>query len=126
MTCLNLNSAYTHSKSSIKELADIRDRLEKELDTHIPLNLILKGRQIRIGNLRESEVFLKSGTIIRLISDVKVVGDENILALDDEAFFDQVRIGERLVVDYGQVIFGVKAKEDSEQYAFLFPKDQSL
>jgi hypothetical protein len=42
----------------MKKLEKIRDRLEKELDIYLPINIMLKGRQVRIGNLREPEIIL--------------------------------------------------------------------
>lgn len=38
---------------------------------------------------------------MRLTQDVKVVGDQNIISIDDETFFEQVHIGDKIVLDYG-------------------------
>ena len=43
-TSFNMNTSYVRNKSALKELAKLRDQLEKEMDCFIPLNLVLKGR----------------------------------------------------------------------------------
>ena len=41
---ISFNVAYKNSKNAVKLLGNIRNKLEEDLDMHIPLNLMLKGR----------------------------------------------------------------------------------
>lgn len=112
---LSFNTAYSHTKDAMKNLACARDKLESEFGKYIPINIMLKGRQIRVGNLREPEIYVKKGATLRLTSDGRVLGDSHIVPIDDEHFFEQVHENDIIILDYGQVALKIDYREDSEQ-----------
>lgn len=47
-----------------------------------------------------------------MTEDSKIVGDENIVPIDQESFFENVHVGDKIAIDYGQVVLKVVEIED--------------
>ncbi|CAD8138601.1 unnamed protein product [Paramecium octaurelia] len=124
---LSINTAYTHDRRQYEKLKMIRDQLEQELDHTIPINMMLQGKITRIGHLRQPEIYLKKGNIIRITQDNKVIGDENIICVDQDELFTQAKVGDQIFIDYGQIVLNIKAQEtDQEAKQILMEKYPDL
>lgn len=53
-----MNMAYIKSIDQLDKLNHFRNELEIDFDKKIPINVVLKGNIIRVGELKEPEVNL--------------------------------------------------------------------
>eukprot|EP01017_Pseudomicrothorax_dubius_P038220 TRINITY_DN5698_c0_g1_i1.p1 TRINITY_DN5698_c0_g1~~TRINITY_DN5698_c0_g1_i1.p1 ORF type:complete len:637 (+),score=138.79 TRINITY_DN5698_c0_g1_i1:33-1943(+) len=109
MNVLRLNMAYASHEDLVAVLAN-KNRLEKDLSCFIPLILDLKGSTLRIGRLG-STVLLKKGQEFRFSTDQHIIGDENIVAIDENEDLENIQPGDKLMIDYGQISFTVIKRE---------------
>ena len=95
---LVLNLAYA-TKEQVVEVKKIRDKIEQETDSMIPLNCVLQGTLIRIGDLWQPEVFLKKGQLYRIVLGKGIVGDENICSIESDTDFN-VDINDKVIIHF--------------------------
>ncbi|KRX10240.1 Pyruvate/Phosphoenolpyruvate kinase-like domain [Pseudocohnilembus persalinus] len=108
-----LNLAYL--SEDIKKITDFRNQLENELKTRIPITSVLRGTLTRLGDLTQAEISLKKGQTYRIITKKQIIGDNCICSVDDDNLHKKVRIGDKLLIDYGQVSFTITGLENSDQ-----------
>jgi len=84
--------------------------VEKDVGRFIPLLLDLKGNTLRLGSfdLPGGEVALKKGDEFRITTNKKIKGNENIVSCDCSDLGKLVKIGDKLLVDYGRNVLIVK------------------
>ncbi|CAK88117.1 unnamed protein product (macronuclear) [Paramecium tetraurelia] len=99
-----INMAYIKNKESLQILNQNRCQLESEFKTKIPLNLILRGQVIRVGQLQDSETLIEEGNIVYLTSDQHKVGNNQLIPIDSNEFLEKLNINDKLAIDYGHII----------------------
>lgn len=77
--------------------------VEKELNVFIPVIADLKGTTTRLGVFNDGEVHLKKGDEFRISTNKKIVGDKNIVSCDEEDLGKIVKVGDMILIDYGQI-----------------------
>lgn len=61
--------AYLKDRDELKKINEYRNLLEDKFQTQIPLNLILRGTIVRVGNLREPELPLEVCALVASSSE---------------------------------------------------------
>ncbi|EGR29902.1 pyruvate kinase, putative [Ichthyophthirius multifiliis] len=128
-----VNMAYCSTKF-VSNVSQWRQRLEDEFKTKVPIICVLKGNLIRIGQLKQPEIYLKQGQEYRFIIKKKIIGDSNICTISDQNIMKKIGIGAKIIIDYGQVALTVLKQEKSDKtlqilqqkygYGEEFPKEQ--
>ncbi|CAD8144607.1 unnamed protein product [Paramecium pentaurelia] len=99
-----INMAYIKNKESLQILDKNRCQLETEFKTKIPINLILRGQVIRVGQLQDPETQIEEGNIVYLTSDQHIVGNNQLIPIDSNEFLEKLNINDKLAIDYGHII----------------------
>ena len=75
-------------------------KLRDELSLPIALMMDTKGPEIRIGRFSTSKIHLKKGQTFTLTSD-EVIGDNSIVSITFKGLADEIKVGEKILVDDG-------------------------
>ncbi|KAL4427499.1 hypothetical protein ABPG74_015202 [Tetrahymena malaccensis] len=109
-----VNMAYC-TPDLLVTLRKHRDALEKEFDIQLPITCVLKGTLVRIGTLQQPEIFLKKGQEYRIVLNHKVLGNNLYCAVDDKDIIRRVKVGNQILIDYGQISMTIIRIEKSDQ-----------
>ncbi len=93
------------------------ERLRKcESESGVPLGIMadLQGPKIRTGKLRVPQVDLEKGNKIRLLADNEYLGDSEAIGTTYPAMIDDLRPGDKLLVDDGKLVLEVESKTGKE------------
>jgi pyruvate kinase len=109
------------------QLADHRRRfdmakaLSVELDRPIGILVDLQGPKIRIARFAAGKVNLKKGQDFLLDAQLPAdAGDETRVGLDYPALTQDVKAGDRLLLDDGRIVLDVKAVKDTVVHCQVF------
>ncbi|HML38478.1 MAG TPA: pyruvate kinase [Bacillota bacterium] len=101
MNAARLNFSHgTHEEQ--KRKMDLVKELRAELDLPISIILDTKGPEIRTGQFAEKEVLLTDGQKYTLTMD-DVLGTDKICSVSYKALIDDVKPGDRLLIDDGLI-----------------------
>lgn len=90
-------------------LENLRDAMKERKGCNVSLMLDTKGPEIRTGILRDAEpVDIKEGQEFDILTDFSLEGDSSRLTISYQALPDTVKIGDRIVIDEGNLILEVK------------------
>jgi len=124
MDIIRVNMAYCTQKT-LEIIMKNKSIVEKDVGRFIPLLLDLKGNTLRLGSfdLPGGEVALKKGDEFRITTNKKIKGNENIVSCDCSDLGKLVKIGDKLLVDYGRnVLIVKKIEKESETTTILREK----
>jgi pyruvate kinase len=77
----------------------------------------LKGPLIRtLGFKNMYSVKVASGQEIRLSTNQNILGDEGMFVIDYDNIHEHLRLGDKILVDYGGVVLTVIGFEPEEKY----------
>ena len=108
MNIIRVNMAYA-DQQILKNITKMRSQLEREKDCYIPILMDIKGSIMRLGRLNPAYgVALRENEEIRISTDDKLIGDRNIIGCDCENLGNTVKIGDKILVDYGRISLTVK------------------
>lgn len=99
-TMFRLNTSHDTMEIHAGRIEAIR-KVEKELNRFIPIMIDLQGPKIRVGTLTEP-IELKDGQEI-LIEPSLEQKDKNIIPVDYPGIINDVKIGERVLLDDGKI-----------------------
>lgn len=96
-------------------LDNLRDAIAERKGCNISLMLDTKGPEIRTGILRDAEPLeIKEGQEFDVLTDFSLEGDASRLTISYQALPDTVKVGDKIVIDEGNLILEVKeCLEDS-------------
>lgn len=96
-------------------LDNLKDAMSERKDANISLMLDTKGPEIRTGILRDSEPLeIKEGQEFDVLTDFSLEGDASRITISYQALPDTVKVGDKIVIDEGQLTLEVKeCLEDS-------------
>ncbi|EQA45527.1 pyruvate kinase [Leptospira broomii serovar Hurstbridge str. 5399] len=95
----------------------IFEKLRKcESESGVPLGIMadLQGPKIRTGKLRAPQVELEKGKTIRLLANADYLGDAEAVGTTFPTLIEDLRAGDKLLVDDGKLVLEVDSKTDSE------------
>lgn len=90
-----------------KKRIDTIKKLREELELPIAIMLDTKGPEIRLKNFKHGEITLSDGDTFTLTTR-DVEGDETIVSVSYKGLADDIKIGDRILVDDGLVELEVK------------------
>ncbi|TGK04818.1 pyruvate kinase [Leptospira semungkisensis] len=87
-----------------------------ESESGVPLGIMadLQGPKIRTGKLRVPQVELEKGNKIRLLADTEYLGDSEAIGTTYPAMIEDLRPGDKLLVDDGKLVLEVESKSSKE------------
>lgn len=112
MNAARLNFSHGTYEEHKKKM-DMVKELRKELGLHVALILDTKGPEIRTGKFQEGEVQLQEGQDFTLTMD-EVSGTNEICSVSYKGLAEDVRAGDRLLIDDGLIGLSVKEVKGSQ------------
>ena len=101
MNVARLNFSHGNHEEHLAKIKTIR-RIRRKLNAPIAIMLDTKGPEIRTGNFKADEIFLKPGDIFTLTTR-DVEGDESIVSVSYEGLPNDVAVGSEIYIDDGLV-----------------------
>ena len=89
-----------------KKVVDHVIRLNTELNTHCSLLADLQGPKLRVGKMEGDGLELSAGQIVTFINE-ECIGNAEQVYMSYPQFAQDVRVGERVLVDDGTLVFEV-------------------
>jgi pyruvate kinase len=95
--------------------------INEKYNLHISILADLQGPKLRVGKIKDNALELKEGDVITLVNE-KCVGTMEKIYMSYESFARDVKVGERVLVDDGKLVFEVVEtnKEDTVKLKTLF------
>lgn len=94
---------HSEHKITMDKIKEVRDK--KNLP--IPIMLDTKGPECRIGKLKNGSIILKKGQIYTFTED-EIIGDEEKVSVSYKGFTDNLKAGDKILVNNGLVVFLIK------------------
>lgn len=113
VTMFRINSSHENVEAHKKTLEKIR-KIEKEENAIIPVLLDLQGPKIRIGQL-EKPIEIQAGEVLKFRHQEKY--EDGIIPVDYKGIAQDVRQGEKILIDDGKIHLVVEKTEDDIVYA---------
>ncbi|THH40714.1 pyruvate kinase [Neolewinella litorea] len=89
-----------------KKVVDHIVRLNAELETHVSILADLQGPKLRVGKMEGDGLELEAGQIVTFVNE-ECVGNIDRVYMSYPQFAQDVRVGERVLVDDGTLVFEV-------------------
>ncbi|WP_080831802.1 pyruvate kinase [Cohnella massiliensis] len=112
MTVARLNMAHGELEDHAGRIDKIR-QAARDLNTFVPIMMDIKGPEVRIGKLKEASCELKAGEELVLTTE-EVLGDSARLPVNYADLPNDVKAGDRILIDDGLVDLTVLRVEGTE------------
>ena len=106
MDVARINMSHQNHQKHLERINMLK-KLRDELSLPIALMMDTKGPEIRIGRFSTSKIHLKKGQTFTLTSD-EVIGDNSIVSKTFKGLADEIKVGEKILVDDGLISLLVK------------------
>ncbi|MEM6397521.1 MAG: pyruvate kinase [Bacteroidota bacterium] len=100
-----LNFSHGEHESKLQIIQNIT-RINEEHDVHISILADLQGPKLRVGKIEGDSIDVKEGQILTF-TNTKCVGNADRIYMSYEKFARDVSVGERVLVDDGNLVFEV-------------------
>ena len=110
-----INFSHADYEGVEKQIKTIRN-LNTKLNTNVSILADLQGPKLRVGIIEEG-VVVEEGDEVRFITDVPFVGNREKAYMTYKNFPNDVKQGERILLDDGKLIFEVVRTEAKEVFA---------
>ena len=113
LNVVRLNFSHGTHEEHQKRI-DLIKEVRQELDLPVSILMDLKGPEIRTGSFSSPNVFIEEGQIFTLTSK-ELLGDKNICSVSYKGLPDDVRVGDRILIDDGLIeleVIEIKEKTD--------------
>jgi len=110
MNVARINFSHGEDAVHLERIERIR-RVAAEEDAVIAILCDLQGPKFRLGKLKLEPVTLKKGDTLRITSDMRADGTDNIFPMPHPDFVHDVKPGDQLLLDDGALEFQVTEKE---------------
>ncbi|MFC4779317.1 pyruvate kinase [Paenibacillus sp. GCM10023252] len=117
MTVARLNMAHGELEDHSARIKLVRAAAAKA-EAVIPVMMDIKGPEVRIGKLEESQYELKTGDKLTLTTE-QIVGNGTRVAVTYEELPQVVQIGSRILIDDGLMELTVEAIEPTEVHCIV-------
>ena len=101
MDVARLNFSHGSPKTAIKQIFKIRNAAAKA-NKHIAIMLDTKGPEIRVGEMENDGCFFNEGDTIKFVKE-EVLGNKERIYINCKELFDDVRVGNNLLIDDGKI-----------------------
>jgi len=110
MDVCRLNFSHGTHEYHAEVIANLRTALyNKGPECRCAIMLDTKGPEIRTGKLQNKTIKLTAGQEIKVTSDLKVIGDDNIIMIDYQELATSVKIGGNILIADGQISLTIKS-----------------
>jgi pyruvate kinase len=106
MNVARLNFSHGTHSEHLEKIKTIK-KVRRKLNQHVGIMLDTKGPEIRIGNFKEKEIFLKPDDYFTLTTR-DILGDSSIVSVSYQGLPSDVEIGSVISIDDGLVQLEVK------------------
>ena len=98
---------FSHgSHDDHQQVIDHVTRINETYNSHVSLLADLQGPKLRVGKIKNNALELKEGDVITLVNE-HCEGDMEKIYMSYEQFPQDVKVGERVLVDDGKLVFEV-------------------
>ncbi len=112
MDVARLNFSHGEHESH-KKMLDTFRRVRDRLGIPAAVMLDTKGPEIRIGDFSNGCAHLKHGQKFTFVTDINHLGCDECVAVTYEKLPEQVKVGDRILVDDGRIILSVTDTDES-------------
>ncbi|HBB05511.1 MAG TPA: pyruvate kinase, partial [Firmicutes bacterium] len=112
MDVMRINFSHGTHEEQLEKIKIIRN-LEKE-GIYVPVCLDTKGPEIRTGYMENGVIEIKKGQTIR-ITMKPMLGNSSKFSCSYSGLYDDVKIGDPILCDDGNLILKVKEKDEKER-----------
>ena len=118
MNVARLNFSHGTPSTAVKQITRIRN-VSLKANKHIAIMLDTKGPEIRTGCFENDFCVYHEGDIVKLVKE-EVLGNKERFHITCKELFDDVTIGNKLLIDDGKITLDViKVEEDTITCKFL-------
>ena len=110
MNVARLNFSHGSPSTAIKQMERIRNAA-KQINKHIAIMLDTKGPEIRTGCFENDSCTYFEGDVVKLVKE-EVLGNKERFHITCKELFDDVNIGNKLLIDDGKITLEVLEVED--------------
>jgi len=111
MNVMRINFSHGTHEEQLQKINIARD-FEKKYSIYIPVALDTKGPEIRTGYMENGKVEIFRGNKIRITTE-KMLGNAEKFSCTYKGIYDDVKIGETILVDDGNLILKVIEKDET-------------
>lgn len=123
MTVMRINFSHGTHEEQLAKLEIARD-YEKQ-GIYIPVALDTKGPEIRTGYMKDGKVPVKTGQKMRVQME-DCLGDETHFSVSYSGLFEDVKVGDHLLIDDGNLDFEVTGKDDEKRELLVEAKNNHV
>ncbi len=109
VSVFRINSSHS-TLESIKRNIDIIRSVTKEKKANVCILQDLQGPKIRIGEIENGQIEILDGQKL-IITTENILGNKNIISTSYLDFINDIKIGEKILIDDGKIILISKKKE---------------
>lgn len=106
-----INCSHGSDKERIK-LIQLAKNAAQSLCIPVAVMIDLQGPKIRIGELEKPSITLQAGETVKITSQ-SVLGNERVLSIELPSLIQNIKIGDRILIDDGKVELRVTRKESA-------------
>jgi len=106
---------FSHGKHSDHEavIKRIRD-INKTYNQHVGILADLQGPKLRVGEIKNNKLEIKQGDVLTFTSK-KCVGTKKAIYMSYDRFSQDVKVGEKVLIDDGKLVLEVKSTDGKSQ-----------
>ncbi len=123
MNVMRVNFSHGTHEEQLNKIKIVRE-MEKQ-GIYIPVALDTKGPEIRTGYMQKGGVDVQAGQQMRILME-EVVGDSSRFSVTYQGLYDDVKIGDHILIDDGELDFEVKGKDSNERSLLVEAKNAHL
>ena len=123
MNVMRVNFSHGTHEEQLRKIKIVRE-MEKQ-GIYIPVALDTKGPEIRTGYMQKGGVSVETGQKMRILMS-EVVGDKERFSVTYSGLFDDVKVGDHILIDDGELDFEVKGKDSNERSLLVEAKNSHL
>lgn len=109
MNVSRLNFSHGTEEEHLRRIQMIRSVSER-LHRHIGIMVDTKGPEIRTGMFINQQAFFKKGDQVKIVKE-NIIGDNHQFHISCNELFDDIRVGDYLLIDDGKMRLNVEAIE---------------
>lgn len=81
--------------------------INEQYKTHVGILADLQGPKLRVGNIKDNALPLKTGDVITIVNDKTAEGTMDRIYMSYPEFAEDCQVGERIMMDDGKLVFEV-------------------
>jgi pyruvate kinase len=105
MNVVRMNSAHLQKEGFLKIINIVR-----AVSNHIALLMDTKGPEVRTTMVRNEDIEIKTGDIIKVVGNPDIVSDKECIAVNYPFFVRDLHIGDDILIDDGEIDLKVEDK----------------